>query len=208
MVAFTKEKKVMVPATNKVLKYLLLLPLLIVLIVVFLVVLAVVISLFLTPEQLHVADISMPFMDGQTFREVGLEQTKLVNIVKMVMSGKRGDDGINDDNFPDGLNDHNNFDEEQNGQNDPDTSEEGSDKPIRVTLYANGGMIPWNGSSEDMVDISVMYGEEYAFPTPVQPGYKFVGWFIDEQEKIDNTGIWSRNEIDSFFIVAQWEIAG
>ena len=64
MVAFTKEKKVMVPATNKVLKYLLLLPLLIVLIVVFLVVLAVVISLFLTPEQLHVADISMPFMDG------------------------------------------------------------------------------------------------------------------------------------------------
>lgn len=60
---------------------------------------------------------------------------------------------------------------------------------------------PNNGESDYTLDVT--YGENYDLGTPNNPGYAFVGWYINNTDLISNSGVWEY--IDVTFISARWE---
>ena len=84
-----------------------------------------------------------------------------------------------------------------------DTSEDDANK---VTLYLdpNGGELPEGQSDEIKVTIGEKIGK---LPTPTRPGYKFLGWFEDGDERYE---IDRKTEAEDYDmdIVALWEAAG
>lgn len=90
------------------------------------------------------------------------------------------------------------------GNKNNNTASEDDSEKVTIYLDPNGGTLPEGESDE----IEMVVGDKMGkLPTPVRPGYTFLGWFEDGDERYE---VDRKTEVEDYDmdIVALWEAAG
>ena len=80
-----------------------------------------------------------------------------------------------------------------------------------VTLYAKWEHIKVtinydaNGGAVSKENETINLGDNYILPTPVLSGYKFMGWYLND-ELVPNRGAWTDENVLVLDLVAKWEL--